>query len=500
MSSAVTSPPSPGDPWEHALTLLEADNTARRHVRDGALWVTDRLGEHLWSMQVQAMESVRDHRFTAIKACHGPGKSRLASRVAAWWMETHPAGSARVVTTAPTGDQVRAILWAEINNAANTAVARGQAFRGRMNETEWKVNNQLVAFGRKPSDYNPHAFQGIHARYVLVILDEACGIIPHFWTAARALTTGEDCRILAIGNPDDPDSEFAKVCASDKWNVITISAFDTPNFTGEPVPPELAAVLVGPTYVEDMRTEYGVDSPIYAAKVLGEFPLDSDDGVVAYSKLKRCSAPEPIPRTAEEQVPVELGVDLGAGGDETVIQERRGMVVGRRWTTRTRDAMAATGLIVQAIRDTDATSVKVDVIGIGWGVVGRLNELVAEGKITCVIIGVNVAESSAQPEKYARLRSQIWWEVGRRLVEDRGIDFSHLPGEYRDKLFAQLSAPKYTHDSSGRIVVEPKDETKKRLGRSPDNADALLLSFYVPAGDGGDALAYLRALKQAGRG
>jgi len=53
--------------------------------------------------------------------------------------------------------------------------------------------------------------------------------------------------------------------------------------------------MVGPTYVEDMRTEYGVDSPIYAAKVLGEFPLDSDDGVVAYSKLKRCSAPEPIP-------------------------------------------------------------------------------------------------------------------------------------------------------------------------------------------------------------
>ena len=483
-----------------AVEQLRAANTERRLARDGGAWTRERLGEHLWSMQVQALDSIRDHRFTAIQACHGPGKSRMASRAAAWWMETHPAGTARVVTTAPTGDQVKAILWSEINNAASTAEARGKPFRGRINETEWKIGKQLLAFGRKPSDYNPHAFQGIHAKFVLVIIDEACGVVKQFWTAARAITTGEHCRILAIGNPDDPNSEFARVCASDRWNVIKISAFDTPAFTGEPVPEELREVLVGPSYVEDMRREFGEDSPIYAAKVLGEFPLDSEDGVVRYSSLKACSAPEPIPRTDAEQLPVELGVDLGAGGDETVIQERRGMVVGRTWSLRTTDAMVAVGHILRAREETGATSIKLDVIGIGWGVYGRLVELKGQGKLDCSVIGVNVSETSDHPEKYARLRSQIWWEVGRKLTEDRGIDFSGLDEQRRDKLFTQLSAPKYSLDSSGRIVVEPKDETKKRLGRSPDQADALLLAFYRPHGGAGDALDWLKATKTAQTG
>ncbi|GAA1030783.1 MULTISPECIES: hypothetical protein [Amycolatopsis] len=502
MSLTATSAWSPADvaAFSSASAQMRAANTARRLSRDGAAWTEERLGEHLWSKQVEILNSVRDNRYTAVKACHGPGKSRVASRAAAWWMETHPAGSARVVTTAPTGDQVKAILWSEINNAASVAEARGEPFRGRVNETEWKLGKQLVAFGRKPSDYNPHAFQGIHARYVLVILDEACGIVKHFWTAARAITTGEHCRILAIGNPDDPGSEFRRVCGKEDWNTITISAFETPNFTGEWVPQEVSEALVGPSYVEDMRTEYGEQSPVYIAKVLGEFPDDADDGVVRYSSLRACTHPEPPPHTDAELLPVELGVDLGAGGDETVIQERRGMVAGRVWTTRTRDSMQAVGKIVEAIRETGATAVKVDVIGIGWGIVGRLRELAGEGKITAAVVGVNVAEASTQPEKYRNLRSQIWWEVGRKLAEDRAIDFSTLDTPYRDKLFTQLTAPKYVLDSSGRIVVEPKAETKIRLGRSPDNADSLLLAYYTPPGAAHDSLGWLKAAKNAQMG
>lgn len=466
--------------WQTVVDELERQRDAVRHRRDGPLWVRQRLGEFLWSTQRAIMESVRDHRYTAVAACHGPGKSRLASRVAAWWLETHPPGLARVVTTAPTGAQVRAILWAEINNAADRAAVQGRPFNGRLNEVEWKIGNQLVGFGRKPSDYNPHAFQGIHAPYVLVILDEACGIIKHFWTAARAITTGEHCRILAIGNPDDPESEFAKACASEKWNTFWISAFDTPNFTGEPVPPEIADALVGPAYVEDMRTEYGEDSPTYISKVLGRFPMDADDGVVKLSALRACSPPEPTVRSAQEREPVHLGVDLGAGGDQTVIRERRGMVVGRVWRSQSRDAMHATGLVVNAIRETGAVMVKVDVIGIGWGVVGRLQELRREKQFAAEVVGVNVAEVSSEPEKYRNLRAQIWWEVGRKLAEDRAIDLSHLEERDRERLITQLVAPKYSVDSSGRIVVEPKDETRVRLGRSPDDADSLLLAFYVP--------------------
>ncbi|MGE7437954.1 hypothetical protein [Kitasatospora sp. NPDC001175] len=475
---------------------LDARTADYRH--DPAAWARDRLGEHLWSKQVAIAESVRDHRLTAVQSCHGVGKSWTASRLTAWWLDIHPPGEARVVTTAPTGDQVKAILWSEINAAFALAQARGNPLPGRINETDWKLGKRLIAFGRKPSDYNPHAFQGIHAKYVLVILDEACGINKQFWTAANAIATGEHCRILAIGNPDDPGSQFARVCANtDRWNIIRISAFDTPNFTGEDVPDELRPMLVSHAYEEDMRVEFGEQSPTYISKVLGLFPSDAEDGVVRLSAIRACTQPPSTPLQDSDLTPVELGVDLGAGGDETVIRERCGRQVGREWRSREKDPVKVIAEIVRAIRTTKATAVKVDSIGIGWGIVGSLREKQAAGDHDADILGVNVSEASTQPARFARLRSQIWWEIGRQLSEDRGWDLSGLNQDDRERLVSQLTAPKYTTDASGRIVVEPKDETKKRLGRSPDNADALLLAFYSAAGGHRESMDWLKQYKAA---
>lgn len=479
-----------------AFDQLEAEDTAEQHRYDGPAWVRDRLDEFLWSTQREIMDSVRDNRFTAVKACHGPGKSRVASRIAAWWMETHPPGEARVVSTAPTFPQVEAILWSEINNAAMRASSLGNPFNGRVLSTEWKVGNQLLAFGRKPSDHNPHAFQGIHAKYVLVIIDEACGVVQNFWTAALALSTGRHCRILALGNPDDPSSKFAEVCQDSQWNTITISAFSTPNFTGEPVPIELADVLVDQVYVDDMAREYGEESPTYISKVLGEFPIDSDDGVIRLSALRQCSLATETPRTDAELSPVELGVDFGAGGDTTVIRERRGMVVGRTWRTGSKDAMHVVGLVLQAIRETGATAVKADVIGIGHGMVGRLRELGDNGAHDAKIIGVNVSETSSDPTRWMRQRSEIWW-MGRQLAEDRRWDLSGLEERDRERLISQLVAPHYKLDSSGRVVVETKDDTKERIHRSPDDADALLLAFFNPPGSASSALDWIKAARRA---
>lgn len=477
----------------------EHEDQAKLWLQDPAAWVADRLGEHIWSRQIEIAASVRDNRLTAVQSCHGAGKSYLASRLTAWWLDVHPWGEARVVTTAPTGDQVRAILWTEINAAAVKAAALGRPFVGRINETDWKHGKQLIAFGRKPADYNQHAFQGIHAKFVLVILDEACGVNKQFWTAANSIATGEHCRILAIGNPDDPGSHFARVCTSERWNTIRISAFDTPNFTDEPVPDDLLPMLVGKDFVEDIASEFGVESPTYQSKVLGEFPSDAEDGVVRLSAVRSCSSPEPSTRVEGELTPVELGVDLGAGGDETCIRERRGVLVGREWRTRTRDSMQVVGKVVEAIRDTGATAVKVDVIGIGWGVVGRLKELRDQGVHSALVHGVNVSEKSTRPDRFPRLRSQIWWEVGRLLSETNGWDFSHLDEQDRERLVSQLTAPKYSMDSSGRIVVESKAETIKRLGRSPDNADALLLAFHTPTGGGATAFLDQLVRQMSGR-
>ena len=453
----------------HVRRHLVPEN--RHHLTDPDAWVRERLGGFLWSKQREIMSSIVANRRTAVRSSHGIGKSYTAAQVAAWWIDTHPPGQAIVVSTAPTYKQVHAVLWEEIR-----AGHRKGNLPGRVTlDDEWKIGDILVGFGRKPADHDEHGFQGIHRRYVLAIIDEACGVPAQLWTAVEAITTNDDCRILAIGNPDDPASEFAKACRPGSgWQVLGVSTFDTPAFTGEPVPADLLPLLPSRDWAADALKRWGESSPLYQSKVLGEFPENAEDTVVPLSWAEGCRTLEqPF---ALEGATVELGVDIGAGGDETVIQERIGPVAGRTWHNRSRDPMEVTGLIVQVINETGAMSVKVDVIGWGWGVWGRLVELGEEGAHAAVVHAVNVGESSTDPTRFPKLRDQIWWEVGREQSEDRAWDLASVD----DDTLAQLTAPKYTLDSSGRVKVEPKADTRKRLGRSPDGADALLLAYYVP--------------------
>jgi hypothetical protein len=438
-------------------------------------WVTERLEQTVWSKQREIMQSIRDNRRTAVRSCHGVGKSHTAALVASWWLDTHPPGTAFVVTSAPTFAQVRAILWRYIRR-----VHRRGKLAGRVNQTEWHMEDELVAFGRKPADHDESAFQGIHARYVLVILDEACGIPEQLWVAADALTTNTDCRILAIGNPDNSSSHFQKVCKpGSNWHVIGISAFESPNLTGEEVPEAVAQALVSREWVEEKAREWGEDNPLYRSKVLGEFSEDAPNKVVRASDVAKCRI-DPETKTAPADLePVELGVDVGGGGDETVIRERRGRRAGREWRAHTDRPEKIAPLVLQAITESGATAVKVDSIGIGFGVIGELRNLASQGKHKAQVVAVNVSEKSSQPDKFKNLRAEIWWEIGRGLSERQGWDLSRM--DNADSTVAQLLEPLWEVDAQGRIFVEPKDEIRKRLGRSPDNADALLLAFYSGA-------------------
>ncbi len=309
-----------------------------------------------------------------------------------------------------------------------------------------------------------------------------CGVPEPIWDAASTLVSNEESRILAIGNPDDPTSKFAKICRPGSgWHVIHIGWKDTPNHPDsiEEVPDRLRKLLISRVWVEERAQEWGIDSPRYISKVLGEFPEDVVGGVVPLSLLMQCSKPWDYP--VADLVPVELGVDVGAGGDYTVIRERRGRRVGRVWRDHSPDVMSVVGLVVQVIRETGATSVKIDEIGIGRGVVDRLEELRQQGVHSAQIHGVNVGSAAHSPTEYKNLRAQMWWDLGRGLSQDRIWDFSGLEQEDRDALFAQMIAVKQLPpDSAGRNRIEPKEDTKKTLGHSPDDADALLLAFYVP--------------------
>lgn len=463
---------------------------AQRWREDGSAWVRERLDEHVWSKQDEVLAGIRDHRRTAVRSCHGVGKSHIASRAVAWWLDTNRPGEAFVVTTAPTFAQVRAILWRYIRQAH-----RKGALSGRVNQTEWSIDGELVAFGRKPADHDEGAFQGIHAKHVLVILDEACGIPEDLWIAADALTTNPGCRMLAIGNPDNSSSHFARVCKpTSMWHQIGISAYDSPNFTGEQVPTELAELLIHPDWAEEKRLEWGEDNPIYRAKVLGEFSADDPGKVVRFSDVASCRMPQDTPRTAVELLPIELGVDVGGGGDETVIRERRGPVAGREWRERSDQPNTIAPLVLRAIRETGATRVKIDSTGIGWGLVGELVNLGATGAHQAVIVGVNAAEASLEPEVYKNARAAMWW-MARLHSQERTWDLSTM--ENADATVAQLLEPGWLLDLQGRIQVEKKEDVIERLGRSPDNADALLLAYYNPPGDAASALDWLAQSKRA---
>jgi hypothetical protein len=456
-------------------TIVDHKALAGRTEKYGAhpvRWVEERLNQTVWSKQREILNAVRDHRRVAVRSGHGVGKSWTAALIACWWLDTHPPGEAFVVSTAPTFSQVRAILWRYIRKHH-----RAGQLAGRVNQTEWLIDDELVGYGRKPADTDTDGFQGIHARYVLVVLDEACGIPEQLWTAADALATGPDCRIVAIGNPDNPASHFRRVCTPGSgWHQMAISAFDSPNLTGENVPADMAAALVGREWVEEKAREWGEENPVYRSKVLGEFSEDGPNQVVRGSDIARCRLAWDTRPPADRFLPVELGVDVGGGGDETVIRERRGFWAGKEWRAHTDRPEQIAPLVMQAIRESGAATVKVDSIGIGFGVIGELRNAKNRGEHNAHVIGVNVSSAASQPDKFMNLRAELWWELGRGLSESGGWDLAGM--DNADTTVAQLLEPRWDVDPKGRIRVEPKDEIRKRLGRSPDNADALLLAFY----------------------
>jgi hypothetical protein len=163
------------------------------------------------------------------------------------------------------------------------------------------------------------------------------------------------------------------------------------------------------------------------------------------------------------------------------------------WRCQSEDSAVVADTVLAAIVESEADAVKIDSVGIGWGVAGHLNRMKREGKHSATIIKVNVGAASSRPDRFPRLRDEIWWEIGHNLTEQGGWDLAEID----DKTAADLTEPKWKPDPRGRVQVEPKVDTKKRLGRSPDDADALLLAFYA-GGVGGTWLAALSQMADSG--
>lgn len=449
-----------------------------RWRRDPVGWARERAGVELWSKQREILDSLVVNPNTAVKSCHSAGKSFLSALAVCWWIDVHPVGEARVITTAPTSKQVDAILWYEIGRFHRRLGLVGQA-----NLREWYVGRQLVALGRKPPDHQEAAFQGMHARYLLVVFDEAYGIPKSLWDEGSSLASNQYARQLAIGNPDGP-GEFMDVCEKDAgWHTIRIGCADTPNFTGEKISPGLAEMLISRRWVDERRGKWGPHSALFQSKCEGEFPSGGNPfAVVQHTWASGCQL-----RELAEDTPYEGGIDVGGGGDRTVIRERRGPRAGREEEFVDADPMRTVGRLVDKINEWELTCVRVDSTGIGWALAGRLRELsrrhnpnlrATQGEVLhdAEVVAVNFG-AAAPPgfeKKFLNMRAYLWWQVGRELSRLGSWDLTQVD----DDVIHELTAPLHKIlDSYGKIKVEPKKDIIKRLGFSPDRAEALLLAF-----------------------
>lgn len=352
-------------------------------------FVEDVIGETMWGLQQQVMDSIAipGIKRVVVPAGFGVGKTFLAGRMTAWAGAVNPIGTIKIVTTATRMRQVRSQLWPHIK----TAVARG-GLPGRTDITQWVAEDQYgndvqIAYGFSAAPTDEAAMQGVHGTpKLLLIVDEAGGIAPLIGKGTNNLLTG-DAKLLAIGNPamNEPGSWFESVSAEGEdpeypsTQTLQIAALDSPGITGEPTPvcracqPNMDGHTIAggvPSHLPDRdwlnRTlrEYGVivnadadvdtirtvaresGVPYIIAKVLAEFPRDAGNQVMpsswveaaelaedpagqGYVRLCDLGLPEENATfTVKSGAWVRLGVDVASdGGDEFTIYRAIGDVV-----------------------------------------------------------------------------------------------------------------------------------------------------------------------------
>jgi len=459
--------------------------------RDPGRFATEALGATLWSKQREILEALRDHQRVAVASCHASGKTWTASVAAIWTMISFP--DSIVVSTAPGGRQVEALLGAEIGARfadlrtkvggsadANIGIppptVTGWHY-DRVNRPKW----YWTGFATTSDTAQDHAsrFVGYHplkGGRLLLVFDEAGGIERPIWQAADGLVTEENARWLAIGNPTDPTSEFAACWRDPQWHKLSISAFDCPNLQ-----PGAQGLGWGVTraWVEGMIRKYGEGSWPVESKVYGRFPTTSADTLISIGAVQgalgRAPAQCPHPPTS-----LSIGVDVARFGDDSTIrivycsacksivdvEERSGQ--DTQWTAGSTIAAATRHHMYTAL----AHRIAIDDTGLGGGVTDRMRE---EGwKVNAENFGELPRWEREDGERFINRRTELWWGLREWMPTACLGALSH---EWHDDLIGDLTQIKYKYKGDQTIALEPKADLKKRIGRSPDFGDALALAL-----------------------
>lgn len=506
------------------------------YTDDPVGFVSDVLGETMWSRQQVVLAKLAYVQRVAVPAGFGLGKTHIAARAVVHFCCTSPVGTAQAITTATRMRQVQRQLWPHIRRI----VARA-GLPGVCDTTQWKMTDPygvetVVAYGFTAPENDEAAMQGIHAPKLLLVVDEAGGISRLVGSGTNNLLTGDHARLLAIGNPaaDDENTWFEGLCEEgeddEEADTITvrIAATDSPAVTGEDsgvcrdcpanVPEHQIAVhLVDQKWIDRAIKDHGEEAPYVIAKVHAKFPKGGSSRIIPVAWVE--NACEPIEPDGEDYVRlcdlgladeraeyavkrgawVRLGVDVAAdGGDELAVARAVGdLVTIEHVSSGSHNANAVTvaGKILVEIRRAEAIAkelgspsmvrVKVDGIGVGWGVASTLAAWGAEGLHGAEIVPVMVSEvTDREPDGSTmipyRKRDEMWIAM-RQNVQPLSGGKATIRLRIDGRTQAQLVAPLYGTTSSGKTQVESKKAMKLRGISSPDRAEACLLVVYEPA-------------------
>ena len=323
---------------------------------------------------------------------------------------------------------------------------------------------------------DPALLEGAHAQSLLVVLDESKSIPVAVFDAVEGAMSGTgEAFALATSTPGAPVGRFYEIHQRrpglTDWQTVHVTLSQA-----------IEAGRVSKTWADQRALQWGTESAVYQNRVLGEFASSDEDGVIPLSWVEaaverwqqwvEAGKPEFVPRRI-------IGVDVARSGtDQTALAVRQGDIIESIERYRLADTMQTTGHV--AAKLAGGASAVVDVIGIGAGVVDRLRE---QGHS---VTGFHASERSTHRDRTGEMaflnqRAEAWWNLRDLLDPAYGATLA-LPDD--DELIGDLCAPRWRLNSTGRIQVESKDEIRKRLGRSTDVGDAVMMAMSVATSTG----------------
>lgn len=451
---------------------------------DPVAFVTDcftwKRGKEPAFYQLENLKALVEHQRLCVRGPHGLGKTSTEAWAILWFALTRDAAGEdwKIPTTASSWRQLTKFLWPEVHKWAKLLrwdlIERNPFTKLELMTLTLKLRHG-EAFAVASSD--PATIEGAHADQILYIYDEAKAIPAKTFDATEGAfsgageDTGNEAFALASSTPGEPSGRFYEIqkreTGLEDWHAVYVKLEDT-----------VKAKRVSMEWANQRKKQWGEDSAVYLNRVLGEFASSDEDGVIPLGWVELANerwlalADDGKLEAAELEA---VGVDVARGGkDKTVIARRFGTCIAELRHTSKEDTMQTTGRVQAAIHGTNAMPI-VDVLNMGAGVVDRLREMGRPVQAFNASAGTKMRDSTNE-FGMVNARAGAWWRLRELLHPDSLADVA-LPPD--DKLIGDLTAPRWKVMSGGNIQIEAKEDIQKRIGRSPDDGDAVVMAFWA---------------------